>query len=132
MGGTNEYNAKVHAEIKYLENLRVGEEEDDDAAELGERDAGEDGGTHVDDGVVSAPNTRPFRRYGEGTCNVRTKLDRYTNRHHQIHHPGHNDAQGELDPLYQQHQQHYPVHNDAQGDGDNAAFAFKGGRLQVS
>ena len=63
----------------------MGEEEDDDAAELGERDAGEDGGTHVDDGVVCAPDARALGRDGEGTCDVGTELHRYTDGHHQIH-----------------------------------------------
>ena len=75
----------LHSKVEYLKDLRVGEEKHDDASELGEGDAGEDGGAHMDDGVVRASNARALGRNGKGTCDVGTELDGNANCHHQIH-----------------------------------------------
>lgn len=63
----------------------MSEEEDDNASKFSEGDARKDRGAHVDDGVVGASDTRPLGRDGEGTCNVRAKLDRDPDGHHEVH-----------------------------------------------
>ncbi len=40
VGGADENNAQVHPEVEDLEDLRLGEGQDDDAAELRQRDPG--------------------------------------------------------------------------------------------
>ena len=70
MSGAEEHDTHVHAEVEYLEYLRMGEEQDDDSTEFGEGNSGEDGGAHVDDGVVSAADTSSLGRNGKGTCDV--------------------------------------------------------------
>ena len=42
MGGADEDDAQVHPEVEDLEDLRLGERQHHDPAELGQRDAGED------------------------------------------------------------------------------------------
>ena len=41
MGGADEDDAQVHPEVEDLEDLRLGERQHHDPAELGQRDAGE-------------------------------------------------------------------------------------------
>ncbi len=52
MRSPDEHDAQIHAEVEDFEDLRLGEGQDDDAAELGQGDAGQDGAPHVGQGVA--------------------------------------------------------------------------------
>ena len=64
----------VHPEVVYLEDLRLCEEEDKDADELGEGDATDHRGPHVGQGRVSTLNPRGQVARAEPAHNVRAEL----------------------------------------------------------
>lgn len=73
VSGTEQHNAQVHAEVEYLEDLRLGKGQHDDAGKLGERDAGQDTaarrGHRLYGALASCANG-----LGVGTHNVRNEL----------------------------------------------------------
>ena len=66
----------------YLEDLAVGGAQHDDAAELGERDAGEHGGAHGGERVRGAAHAPARARHAERVHQVRAELHRDAHRHH--------------------------------------------------
>lgn len=57
MRGANKHNAQVHAEVVHLEDAAFGERQYNDAAELGERDAGQHRRAHLRKGRFGALDT---------------------------------------------------------------------------
>lgn len=69
----------------YLEDLALGGAEHDDAAELGERDAGQHGGAHARERARRARHARAAARHAEAVHHVRAELHRDAHRHHLRH-----------------------------------------------
>lgn len=66
----------------HLEYLALGGAQHDDAAELGERDAGQHGRAHARERVGGAQHARAAARHAERVHHVRAELHRDAHGHH--------------------------------------------------
>ena len=84
MGGADEHDPEVHAEEEDLEDLRLGEPQHDDPAELGEGDPREDGAPHVDEGGLGPRDAVAVVVEREGADDVGAELDGDADGHDEV------------------------------------------------
>lgn len=84
MRGAEQDDPQVHSEVEHLEDLALGEAEDDDASEFRQRDSGEDAAAHSGEGVGRPILPRRAHRRGEAVHQVGAEFDGNADSHHEI------------------------------------------------